>query len=88
MYASQLQTYLKKFEGSFPSIGMSLPFHSVLYVVCGVLCRICGVCLGLWLLRLSEPSRGGRAGDGSPAICNLSVEERKLPTGLGGNRGG
>lgn len=37
---------------------------------------------------LSEPSRGGRAGEGSSCTANLSLEDLRLPIGLGGREGG
>jgi len=45
------------------------------------------VTLGGCFFRFKEPSLGGRAGVAS-LTCNLSVEDLRLPAGLGGSSGG
>lgn len=44
--------------------------------------------LDLCLLLFKDPSLGGNAGILSPTACSLSLEDRRLPAGFGGNNGG
>lgn len=82
--------HLRKLEGSLPRSGIMLPFHSVSYLVWGVVYKIWlnGFCLDLFLF--SEPSRGGTAGDRLTSSANFSLEDLRLllPAGLGGSLGG